>query len=193
MGLVMFGLFVFMLSPVALYAWYAAIKKPRDGRAMQERVWKPLADRIGARWVASTGATRFHAFAVRYGTTEVIAIVHDRAAFDRAVSWRVPYVEQGGWRTFVQASVVGGVAPAFFIRPGEAPTPLLDTPPQVIASSMVPQVMNALGALGNRYRNVVVGPSFVSLELPRICDDAALLEAALHVVGMFAQPRAAAA
>jgi hypothetical protein len=35
---------------------------------------------------------------------------------------------------------------------------------------------------------VQAGPAFVSLEIPGVCTDAAVLEAALRVVGSLAQP-----
>ena len=40
----------------------------------------------------------------------------------------------------------------------------------------------------NRYSYVQAGPAFVNLEIPGVCTDAALLEAALRVVGTLAQP-----
>lgn len=206
MGLVMLGLALFMLAPVALYAWYVAVQKPKAGRAAQETTWKPLAERMNGRFVVSDGVSRFHSVAVPYGQTLVTAIVFDRAAFDTAVTGEIHYGEMGGWRTFVQASVPpgGGGSPAQ-ITPGaskgalmigdaafqaqNSAVPLRGTPPELIAARMTPPVCHAFSVLGGRYRMFVAGPSFVSLELPGICTDPALIEAAIHIVGAFAQPR----
>jgi hypothetical protein len=205
MGIVMFGLFVFMMAPVGLYAWYVAVHKPKRGRAAQETAWKPLAERIGGRFVPSSGGSRFHSVAVPYGQTLVTAIVFDRAAIDPAVSGEVSGVELGGWRTFVQAQVpAGGGGSPVVISAGASKTalpigdaafqqqhsvrPLRATPLPVIAARMTPQVCHAFSVLGDRYSNLIAGPSFVSLELPGVCTDPALIEAAVHVVGAFAQP-----
>lgn len=205
MGLVMFGLMLFMLGPIALYAWYVAVHKPKAGRAAQETTWKPLAERMNGRFVVSNGVSRFHSVAVPYGQTLVTAIVFDRAAFDTAVQGEVYYGETGGWRTFVQASVPpgGGGSPAQIspgaskgrlmigdaaFQAGHSAVPLRGASPELIAARMTPQVCQAFSVLGNRYRMLVAGPSFVSLELPGICTDPALIEAGVHIVGAFAQP-----
>lgn len=205
MGIVMLGLVVVMLGPVALYVWYVAVRKPKVGRAQQETTWKPLAERMGGRFVVSDGVSRFHSVGVPYGQTTVTAIVFDRAAIDAAVKGEVYGAEMGGWRTFVQAYVPpGGGGSPVRISPGagkggiaigdaafqqhHAAVPLRRTPPEVIAARMSPQVCHAFSVLGARYSILVAGPSFVSLEIPGVCTDPALIEAAIHVVGAFAQP-----
>lgn len=209
MGIVLFGLVVAMMAPVAAIAWYFAIHKPAMGRKMQDAAWKPLAARLGGRWVPSPGGSRFHTFVVPYGTTEVMTIVFDRAAIDPAVAREHPTRDFGGWRTFVQAPVVGGPAPAWVVTPRHRKgglevgdptfqqhhhaTALLATPPDVIATRLTPQLSYAFGVLGARYTTMVAGPAFVSLEIPGICADPTVLEAAVHVVGSCAQPSAAAA
>jgi len=205
MGIVMFGLVVFMLGPVGLYIWYVAVHKPKAGRRAQETTWKPLAERIGGRFNVSDGVSRFHSVAVPYGQTLVTAIVFDRAALDPAIANEVHGYEMGGWRTFVQASVPpgGGGSPAV-ISPGGGKTSLpigdaafqqqhsarvlRQTPLPVLAARMTPQVCHAFSVLGGNYSSLVAGPSFVTLELPGVCTDPALIEAAIHVVGAFAQP-----
>lgn len=205
MGIVMFGLFMFFMAPIGLYIWYVAVHKPKAGRAAQETTWKPLVERLGGRFVASDGVARFHSIAVPYGQTLVTAIVFDRAAIDAAVSGEVYGVEMGGWRTFVQASVPpGGGGSPVMISPGagkralpvgdaafqqqHSAVPLRQTPVPAIAARMSPQVCHAFSVLGARYTTLVAGPSFVSLELPGVCTDPALIEAAIHVVGAFSQP-----
>ena len=204
MGFVMMGLTVFMLAPLALVAWYYARHKPAVARRLQEQTWQPLADRLGARWIPSPGGSTHHMFTTTAGATQVTALVFHRIAVDRAVAHEVGRGDPGGWRTFVQASVVGGVAPAALITPryraGGAPIgdaafqqahatrPLHRTPPEAIAARLTPSVAHAFAVLGPRYTALVAGPGFVSLQLPGVCSDPQLLEAAVHVVGMFAQP-----
>ncbi len=204
MGIVMFGLFVFMMAPVGLYAWYVAVHKPKLGRAKQVATWKPLAQRIGGRFVVSDGVSRFHSVAVPYGQTQVTALVFDRAVIDAAVKHEIYGSEFGGFRTFVQATVPGGYGAPVLICGGahkravpfcdaafqkqHSVVPLLNTPLPAIAARLTPQVVHALGVLAPHYKTLIAGPTFVSMEIDGVCFDPAVIEAAIHVVGTFAQP-----
>lgn len=204
MGILML-LVLGLLAPVGGYIYYVAIHKPKAGRAMQEAVWKPLAERLGGRFTPSPGGARFHTITIPYGTTMVTAIVFDRAVIDGALSGHYHQLEVGGWRTFVQANVVGGHAPAMVVEPGKGGLPVgdpvfqqhhrakavLGTPDWMIAQRVTPQLCQTFGVLGRRYNALVAGPTFVSLEIPGICSDPALIEAAIHVVGGCAQPTTA--
>jgi hypothetical protein len=200
--LVIFAIFA---VPVGAYIWYVAVHKPSVGRARQVQHWQPLATRLGGRFVASPGGARFHSIVVPFGATEVRCIVFDRAAHDPQLSQR--NYEVGGWRTFVQADVPQrrGVPLAIIPRARSAkagvPThpavdahhvvvPELQTPPHVIAHRVGPELAQALAAIGPRYDYVQAGPQFVNLEIPGICQDPAVLEAAIRVVGALAQPAA---
>jgi hypothetical protein len=195
------GIFV---VPIGLYIWYVAVHKPAAGRRAQLAHWQPLATRLGGRFVPSPGGARFHSIVVPFGATEVSCIVFDRAAHDPQLSQINN--EVGGWRTFVQADVPGqrGVPLAItprhrWSKPG-VPTgqpavdehhvvvPQLTTPPQAIAHRVGPDLAHALTALGPHYDYVQAGPRFVSLEIPGVCQDPAVLEAAIRVVGGLAQP-----
>ena len=198
--LVIFAIFA---VPVGAYIWYVAVHKPAAGRAQQVQHWQPLAARLGGRFVASPGGARFHSIVVPFGATEVRCIVFDRAARDPQLA-QINF-EAGGWRTFVQADVpqMRGVPLAIVPRSkwskqGVPTDPTVDahhivmpelaTPPQAIARRVGPDLAHALGALGPRYDYVQAGPQFVNLEIAGICQDAAVLEAAIRVVGALAQP-----
>lgn len=203
MGFAFALIFLIFAVPVGLYVWYVAIHVPARGRARQEQSWRPLAQRIGGHLVASTGTSRFHMLTVPYAAVTVRALVFDRAAHDPSLPQM--RAELGGWRTFVQAEVPGARGVSLSIQPrglsrgglalGRAAldqhhliTPLLATQPQAIAWRITPDVEQALGVLGNRYDYVQAGPAFVNLELPGVCTDPVLLEAAMRVVGSLAQP-----
>lgn len=203
MGIAFAFIFLIFAVPLGLYAWYVAVHVPARGRARQEQSWRPLAQRIGGNLVASTGTSRFHVLTVPFGATNVRALVFDRAAHDPALPQM--RAELGGWRTFVQADVPGGrgvplsIEPRGSSRAGVAIgrptleqhhviTPLLATQPHAIGWRITPDVEQALAVLGNRYEYVQAGPAFVSLELPGVCTDPVLLEAALRLVGSLAQP-----
>ena len=210
MGLVMFGIFVFMMAPVALIAWYYAVRKPAVGRVVQEGTWKPLADRLGARWIpAQPGVSRFHSMGVTFGGAQVTVIVFHQAAIDPAVQRELPFAETGGWRTFVSAQTVGGPAPAAYVVPDPRGKRLAVGDPQFhqahrvvgmlgaqapqLGPRFTPQVCQAFATLGNRYAWFVAGPAFLNLELPGVCADPAVLEAAITVVGAYAHPPVPAA
>lgn len=195
-----FGIFA---VPIGLYAWYVAVHVPARGRRQQEESWRPLAQRIGGQLVATNGVSRFHVLTVPYGAAMVRAIVFDRAAHDPALPQH--NVELGGWRTFVQADVPGGRGVPLSIAPRGAPrggiavgrpaleqhhviTPLLATQPNMVSWRITNELEQALAVLGDRYSYVQAGPSFVNLEIPGVCTDATVIEAALRVVGSLAQP-----
>jgi len=196
--------FALLLVLLGVYIWYVAVHKPATGRAQQVQTWQPLAARLGGRFVPTPGGARFHSIAIPFGATEVRCIVFDRAARDP----QLPQIndEFGGWRTFVQADVPGqrgvplSITPRHkYSKPG-VPTgqpavdaqhvvaPQLATPPQAIPHRVGPDLAQALAALGPRYDYVQAGPQFVSLEIPGVCQDPAVLEAAIRVVGALAQP-----
>jgi hypothetical protein len=147
--------------------------------------------------------SRFHVLTVPFGHATVRALVFDRAAHDPALpSMRAEF---GGWRTFVQAEVPGGRGMPLSIEPrgssrggvptghpaldaGHVVTPLLATPPNAISWRVNTNLEQPLAVLADRYSYVQAGPSFVNLEIPGVCTDAVLLEAALRVVGTLAQP-----
>jgi hypothetical protein len=205
MGLVVFGVFLFFALPIGAYAYYVAGYIPKRGRAMQAVRWRPLAAKLGGTFSASGGGARFHTLTVPFGTTSVNVVVFDRAAYDRELGLRAG--DGGGWRTFVQAHVQGGRGVAVNIFPKVPPSPkgglrvgdpafadrhhveaLLGTPTAILASRFMPPIPAAFAALWPKYTSLSVGPSFVSLELPGICADPSLIEAAVYVVGAFAQP-----
>ncbi len=187
------------LSPLVAYVWWVAVAKPKRGRKMQEAVWQPIASQLGGTFTPSTGGARFHGMAIpRYGTLVTVMVI-DRAAIDPEIKDAVYGLDPGGWRTFVQANVVGR-GPAFVIhprhggRPGIAVgdphvqqdhhvTALLSSSPDAVGSRFTHDVCQSLAALGKRYHQLAAGPTFVSLELPGICADRALLEAAIGAVG----------
>jgi hypothetical protein len=196
-------IFAIFAVPIGGYIYYVALYVPAQGRARQEQTWRPLAERLGGRFVAAPGGARFHSIAIPYGATEVLALVFDRAPHDAALE---PVgVEIGGWRTFVQAFVPGQTGIPLLIAPrghtkGGVPTgdPGLDaqhvvgpqrgTHPQWVASRITPGLAQGLIALGSRYDHVQAGPALVVLQLPGVCTDPAVLEAAIRVVGELAQP-----
>lgn len=190
-----FVLFI-MLAPVVLYIRHVAIVVPRRGRQMQEKQWGPLATKLGGTMSPATGVSRFAVIHIPFGTTRVDVFVADRATIDAAI--RTSHVEFGGWRTFVHARVAGPTArftshadpsgDSMFQLPGHKITPQLDTPPELIARRLTPDLRNAFAALGPNYRYVIVGPSLVSIELPGVCDRAEILEAAIYIAGCAAQP-----
>jgi hypothetical protein len=198
MGLAMAFIVLIFVVPLGGYVWWVAIAKPQRGREMQDKVWRPLAQQLGGSWTASKGGARFHAMAVPRGGTLVTALVFDRAAVDAEVKSEAGGVEVGGWRTFVQANVVGR-GPAFEVTPGATGKglrvgdaqlfanhhvrALLRTPPEAIAPKLTAEVCAAINGLGERYTRLVVGPQFVSLELPGVCADAGAITAAIDAVG----------
>ncbi|NVB80263.1 MAG: hypothetical protein HOV81_17855 [Kofleriaceae bacterium] len=203
MGFAFALIFLIFAVPIGLYVWYVAIHVPARGRARQEQSWRPLAERIGGNLVASTGTSRFHGLTVPYGATSVRALVFDRAAHDPSLPQM--RAEFGGWRTFVQADVPGARGVPLSIQPRGVSrggiaigrpaleqhhviTPLLATQPQAIGWRITPDLEQALAVLGNRYDYVQAGPAFVNLEIPGVCTDPVVLEAALRVVGALAQP-----
>jgi hypothetical protein len=116
--------------------------------------------------------------------------------------------EFGGWRTFVQADVPNQRGVPLSIQPRAKPspnpsvfgrpaleahhlvTPLLSTPNEAVHWRLTPELEQALTVLGDRYDYVQAGPAFVNLEIPGVCTDPAVIEAALRVVGTLAQPTA---
>ncbi len=205
MGFAFALIFAIFAVPLGLYIWYVAIHVPARGRRQQEESWRPLAQRIGGQLVATSGTSRFHVLTVPYGAAMVRALVFDRAVHDQALPQM--RAEFGGWRTFVQADVPGGRGVPLSIEPrggsrGGVPigrpaleqrhaiTPLLATQPNQIGWRITNDVEHALAVLGDRYSYVQAGPSFVSLEIPGVCTDPTVIEAALRVVGTLAQPTA---
>ena len=205
MGFAFALIFAIFFVPIGLYVWYVAIYVPRRGRRRQEQAWRLLADRIGGRLVQTNRVADFHALSVPFGAgLTVRALVFDRAAHDKAL----PQMrgEIGGWRTFVQADVPNQRGVPLSIEPRAKPsktaavfgrpaleahhlvTPLLSTPNEAVHWRLTPDLEQALMFLGDRYDYVQAGPSFVNLEIPGVCTDPAVIEAALRVVGTLAQP-----
>ena len=196
MALVVIGLTVVMLTPVAAYGYYTTVYKPRAGRAAQEQAWRAVVERMQGCWDAGT-----RAFQVPFGSIVVTAAVTDRAGVDGALEPHYPRGELGA-RTVIQARVIPGRAPtSFLVEPGRGGLPvgdlafqarhrvtaLLGTPPGAIRPRFDAPVCRAFGLLGGGYRILAVGPSSVSLEIPGVCTDAAQLEAAVCVVGAIAR------
>jgi hypothetical protein len=199
-------IFAIFALPIGLYIWHVAVRVPAAGRARQEQTWRPLAERLGGHFAPSTGGARFHAMTIPFGATQVTCLVFDRAAHDPALSSM--RTEVGGWRTFVQAPVPERRGVALAIEPRHkwsSPkfssghpaldaqhvfAPLLGTQPYAVTNRITPDLAHALTVLGPRYDYVQAGPAFVSLELPGICQDPQVLEAAVRIVGALAQPAA---
>ena len=187
---------ILMLAPVVLYIRHVAFVVPRRGRKMQEQQWAPLANKLGGTMSRATGGARFSRLQIPFGATLVEAFVADRAAIDATI--RTGHVKFGGWRTFVHARVAGPTASftceasakgdATFQLAGHKITAELQTPPQLIARRLTPDLRNALATLGTDYRYVIAGPNVVSIEMPGVCARAELLEAAIYVAGCSAQP-----
>jgi hypothetical protein len=202
MAVVFLGIVLFFAIPIGGYVYLVAVRAPARGRAMQVERWQPLAARLGGTFAATGSGASYHTLSVPFGSTVVTVVVFDRAARDRELG--AVFGDPGGWRTFVQAHVQGGRAPAVSIGPalpgkgsgyGDAVfaatqmvEPLLQTPPAAISQRLTPPVCAAFAAMGTRYNYLIAGPTFVSLELPGVCDDPNLIAAAVHVVGTFAQP-----
>jgi len=197
-------IFAIFAVPLGLYIWYVAVHVPARGRARQAETWAPLAARLGGRFVPTPGGARFHPIAIPFGPTEVTAIVFDRATRDPALDQMRG--EVGGWRTFVQAPVPERQGIPLTIEPrhkwskpqivtgrpeldgSHVFTPLLGTHPQYVTQRITPDLAQALQVLGPRYDYVQAGPAFVSLEISGVCQDPAVLEAAIRIVGALAQP-----
>jgi hypothetical protein len=196
MGLALLLITVIMLGPVVLYVRHVAIVVPRRGREMQEKQWRPLATKLGGKLVRVNGVSKFSVMTVPFGPVSVEALVHDRAVIDGQIS--TPLLEYGGWKTFVQAKVLGPNpawsavphppgAPAHGL-PGHAIVPELGTPEALIAQKLTPDVRTAFAMLGGSYRYLIAGPSLVTIEIPGVCDKPELLEAAIWIAGQAAHP-----
>lgn len=210
MGFAFAVIFLIFTLPIGLYIYWVTVVKPGQGRQTQDRIWKPLASRLNARWNPSTGGTKFHAMNVPMRDAVVTATVLPHAPVDAAIKSAVPFTDPGGWRTFVFAdTAIRGAA--FQIQPRGWSGPglplgdaylqkhhrieaLVGSSPHAIAAKLTYELHRALATLGERYLYITVGPSFVCVGLPGVCADPALLEAAIVACGeLAARPAYAAA
>jgi hypothetical protein len=202
MGSAMFVIVLIFAVPLGLTIWYFAIHKPKQGRIAQERVWKPLADRLGGRWMWSPGGAQFHMMNIQVRDATVAVSVHDRVAVDPEIKEELP-LDIGGWRTFVHADTRWPGAP-MSIEPRQGRRdglavgdpavqqhhlirPLRGSHPAALHGRLTPDVCHALAMLGQRYIYLAVGPRVVTLILcGDACHDPGQLEAAIYVVGSLA-------
>jgi len=89
---------------------------PAEGRRMQMRVWRAVAEKRRGTLVVGE---RFHTLTVPVHNIVVTAVIADRAFLDGAIAGSVRSVEMGGWRTFLHAEVPDGAGPAYAVYPGQ--------------------------------------------------------------------------
>ncbi len=190
-----FGLiFLIFAVPLGFFIYWVTVMKPAQGRQTQDRVWKPVAARLGAQWVASPGGTRFHAMNVRVRDAVVTATVLPHAPVDPAIKSALWLRDPGGWRTFVTRGWSGAGLPVGdeYLQKHHRVEALLGTHPHWIHARLSYDLHRALATIGDQYRYITVGPQFVCLELFGVTADPARLEAAITVVGELAATSAAA-